>query len=119
VSWLDVGGLRAIPRRGARVLETPAGAIAVFRTSADRVFALRDRCPHRGGPLSQGIVHGECVTCPLHDWVIELSTGAACAPDQGVVETFAVRVERERVLVEVAGGTASAEREAQALAAPA
>jgi nitrite reductase (NADH) small subunit len=99
--WLDAGPLDAIPPRGARVLETADGPIAVFRTSDDRVFALRDRCPHRGGPLSQGIVHGKCVTCPLHDWVVDLPTGTARAPDEGVVETFAVRVERERVLVEL------------------
>jgi nitrite reductase (NADH) small subunit len=100
--WLDAGPLRAIPPRGARVLETAEGPIAVFRTSDERIFALRDRCPHRGGPLSQGIVHGTCVTCPLHDWVVELPTGTARAPDEGVVETFAVRIERERVLVELA-----------------
>lgn len=101
-SWLDAGPLSAIPVRGARVLETPHGPIALFRTSDARVFALRDRCPHRGGPLSQGIVHGACVTCPLHDWVIDLPTGTVRAPDEGVAETFAVRVEHGRVLVELA-----------------
>ena len=107
MSWLDVGSLSAIPRRGARVVKTPAGPIAVFRTSADRVFALRDRCPHRGGPLSQGIVFGTRVACPLHDWVIELGSGTARAPDEGAVETFAVRVEDERVLIEVPSAAAS------------
>jgi nitrite reductase (NADH) small subunit len=97
--WLDAGPLTAIPLRGARVLRTPRGPVALFRTSSERVFALRDRCPHRGGPLSQGIVHGECVTCPLHDWVVELTNGAARAPDDGAVETFAVRLERGRGLV--------------------
>ena len=101
MSWLDAGRVGAIPLRGARVLKTAAGAIAVFRTGDDRVFALRDRCPHRGGPLSQGIVHGACVTCPLHDWVVELPTGNARAPDEGAVETFAVRVERGRVLIRI------------------
>jgi nitrite reductase (NADH) small subunit len=97
--WLDAGPLAGIPLRGARVLRTPQGPVALFRTSSDRVFALRDRCPHRGGPLSQGIVHGDCVTCPLHDWVIELTSGTARSPDEGVVQTFEVRVERGRVLV--------------------
>jgi len=101
MSWLDVGALGAIPSRGARVLTTPDGAIALFRTGNDRVYALRDRCPHRGGPLSQGIVHGDCVTCPLHDWVIELATGSARAPDDGAVETFPVRIDNGRVLVDV------------------
>jgi nitrite reductase (NADH) small subunit len=104
MSWLDVGALGVIPIRGARVLATAAGPVAVFRTGANRVFALRDRCPHRGGPLSQGIVHGDCVTCPLHDWVIDLESGAARAPDEGCVETFPVRVESGRVLIDL--GTA-------------
>jgi nitrite reductase (NADH) small subunit len=109
VTWLDAGPLAAIPLRGARVLRTADGPIAVFRTGAGRVFALRDRCPHRGGPLSQGIVHGDCVTCPLHDWIVELGSGAARAPDQGVVETFAVRVDGERVLIELLSESTLAE----------
>jgi nitrite reductase (NADH) small subunit len=67
--------------------------IAVFRTAADEVFALTDRCPHRGGPLSQGIVFGTRVACPLHDWVIELKTGSAVAPDVGCTATHRVRIE--------------------------
>ena len=102
MTWVDAGPLRAIPVRGARVLAARGGAIALFRTGEDRVFALRDRCPHRGGPLSQGIVHGSCVTCPLHDWVVDLATGAARAPDHGTVETFPALVDGERVLVLVA-----------------
>jgi nitrite reductase (NADH) small subunit len=57
---------------GSRVVRTPSGDIAVFRTGDDEVFALDDRCPHKGGPLSQGIVHNKRVTCPLHNFVIEL-----------------------------------------------
>ena len=66
--------------------------IAVFRTADDRVFALRDRCPHKGGPLSQGIVFGESVACPLHNWCIDLKSGCATAPDEGSVKRFPVRV---------------------------
>ena len=82
-NWLDVGALADIPRRGARVVASREGPIAIFRTTDDRVFALHDKCPHRGGPLSQGIVHGEFVTCPLHGWNIALASGAAVAPDIG------------------------------------
>lgn len=89
--WTRVGRVNDVPRRGARRVETPWGVVAVFRTSADRLFALDDRCPHRGGPLSQGIVHGDAVTCPLHNWVIELEPGAARAPDQGCVRRFEIR----------------------------
>lgn len=97
--WIDAGPLDAIPRRGARVLRAGRRCIAVFRTGDDDVFGLEDRCPHRGGPLSQGIVHGRRVTCPLHDWVIELATGRAVEPDDGAVDTYAVRVADGRILV--------------------
>jgi nitrite reductase (NADH) small subunit len=97
--WRDVCDTAAIPLRGARVLRCAGVDIALFRTGEGRIYALRDRCPHRGGPLSQGIVHGDRVTCPLHDWIIDLSTGAAASPDEGCTETYAVRVDRGRVQV--------------------
>ncbi len=91
--WIEIGALADIPRQGARVVRTTKGDIAVFRTLDDEVFALRDRCPHKGGPLSQGIVHGKRVACPLHDWKIHLDSGGAVAPDEGCVPTFPVRIE--------------------------
>jgi nitrite reductase [NAD(P)H] small subunit len=99
MSWIVIGSLSDIPRRGARCLETPDGKIAVFRTADDRVFALDDRCPHKGGPLSQGIVHGASVTCPLHNWVISLETGEALGADEGSVRTVSVKVEDGRLFV--------------------
>ncbi|HXH01776.1 MAG TPA: nitrite reductase small subunit NirD [Candidatus Competibacteraceae bacterium] len=90
--WHDIGTLDDIPRLGARVVKSPQGDIAVFRTNDDQVFALRDRCPHKGGPLSQGIVHGHRVTCPLHNWVLELESGAAVAPDQGCAARYPVKM---------------------------
>jgi nitrite reductase (NADH) small subunit len=101
MSWVDAGEIDALPERGARVLRVGAEQIAVFRTSAGKVYALHDRCPHRGGPLSQGIVHGDRVTCPLHDWVIDLKSGAATGVDTGCTATFPVRVEAGRVLIDV------------------
>lgn len=98
-TWTDVGPVAAIPRRGARCILTPGGRIAVFRTADDRVLALEDRCPHRGGPLSQGIVHGLAVTCPLHNWVISLETGAAQGADDGRVRTVPITVRDGRILV--------------------
>lgn len=92
-AWIKVGPLESVPRRGARVIAGARGDIAIFRTAADAIFALDDRCPHRGGPLSQGIVFGERVACPLHDWVIELKTGGAVAPDVGCTITYPVRIE--------------------------
>lgn len=85
--------LEDIPRLGARRYHRGDGdTIAIFRTAADGVFALRDRCPHKGGPLSQGIVFGETVACPLHNWCIDLKSGTAAAPDEGCVERFPVAV---------------------------
>ena len=91
--WIDVGSIADIPRRGARCIATPQGRIAVFRTAEDQVFALEDHCPHRGGPLSQGIVHAAAVTCPLHNWVISLESGKAQGADEGCVRTIPVKVE--------------------------
>lgn len=91
--WIEVGRVNEIPQLGARVVRTPGGDIAVFRTADDEIFALRDKCPHKGGPLSQGIVHGKRVACPLHDWKIELDSGIAVAPDEGCAARFPVRVE--------------------------
>ena len=91
--WIEVATVDDIPRQGSRLVRTADGDIALFRTVDDQIFALRDRCPHKGGPLSQGIVHGGRVTCPLHNWRIELATGEAVAPDQGCAGRFEVRVE--------------------------
>jgi nitrite reductase (NADH) small subunit len=99
-AFLDIAALSDIPRQGARLVKTPAGCIAVFRTADDQVFALEDRCPHKGGPLSEGIVHGTSVTCPLHAWVFDLNSGAAQGADEGAVRTYRVRLEAGRVLLD-------------------
>jgi len=91
--WLAIGQLDEIPREGARIVKTRHGCIAVFRTATDQVFALNDRCPHKGGPLSQGIVHGNSVTCPLHNWVISLETGEAHGADEGRVARYPIKVD--------------------------
>jgi nitrite reductase (NADH) small subunit len=97
--WLDVGLLEDIPRLGARVVQVGDTNIAVFRTAEDKVFALRDSCPHKGGPLSQGIVHDNKVSCPLHDWKIHLDSGMAVAPDEGCAASYPVRIENNKVLL--------------------
>jgi len=97
--WVEAGPLVDIPVLGSRVLRFPQGDVAVFRNRQDEVFALRDRCPHKGGPLSQGIVSGRTVACPLHGWIIGLSDGQAAAPDEGCTNHFPVKVESGLVLV--------------------
>jgi nitrite reductase (NADH) small subunit len=108
MSWVDVGAASALPERGARVVRVGGVALAVFKTGDGRVFALLDRCPHRGGPLSQGIVHGARVTCPLHEWVIDLATGCATGADEGATPRFDVRLVSGRVLIDVPADLAAA-----------
>ncbi len=97
--WIEIGRVEDIPRQGARVVRSPSGDIAVFRTATDEIFALRDRCPHKGGPLSQGIVSGKTVTCPMHNWNISLDTGEAVAPDKGCAGHIPVKVADGRILL--------------------
>lgn len=101
VAWVSVGTLDDIPRLGARVVATERGDVAVFRTGDDQVFALDDRCPHKGGKLSQGIVHGHNVTCPLHNWVIGLEDGQAKVPDEGCVHRVQARLQDGRILLQL------------------
>jgi nitrite reductase (NADH) small subunit len=92
-TWTPICRLEDIPVLGSRrVARDKGAAVALFRTGSDKVFALLDRCPHKGGPLSQGIVFGESVACPLHNWSIALCDGVAAAPDVGCTPRFAVQV---------------------------
>ena len=91
--WIEIGSLNDIAIKGARVVKHAGGDIAIFRTSQDEVYALDNKCPHKGGPLSDGIVHGCRITCPLHNWVLELKTGKAVAPDEGEAKIWPVKVE--------------------------
>lgn len=101
MSWLDIGPVDQIPLRGARVVKTRLGCVALFRTGEDEVFATSDRCPHKGGPLSEGIVHGRAVTCPLHNWVFSLESGEAQGADEGAIDTYPVRVDQGNILLDV------------------
>lgn len=100
MNWNNICRVEDIPVLGARVVKTRGhGDIAIFRTADDEVFAMHDKCPHKGGPLSQGIVHGRTVTCPLHSWKLQLENGEALAPDVGCSKPFSVRVEDGQVLL--------------------
>ncbi|MDD9726796.1 nitrite reductase small subunit NirD [Roseovarius sp. SK2] len=105
MSWIDICAIDEIPLRGARKLKTSHGCIAVFRTADNEVFATSNTCPHKGGPLSEGIVHGQSVTCPLHNWVFDLETGQARG-ETGKIATYPLKVEDGRVLLDGAGLTA-------------
>ena len=99
--WVEIGPLSDIAPKGARIIKHAGGDIAIFRTSDDEVYALNNKCPHKGGPLSDGIVHGCRITCPLHNWVLELKTGKAVAPDEGEAKTWPVKVEDGMVYLEI------------------
>lgn len=98
---VDIGSIHDVPQRGARCVEKGELTIAIFRTAEDQFFALEDKCPHKNGPLSQGIVHDGCVTCPLHNWVISLKTGQAQGADEGETKTYTVIVRDERLLLDL------------------
>lgn len=98
--WVDVVALEDIPRLGSRVIKTDTMNIAVFRTTSDEVFAIKDECPHKQGPLSQGIVHGASVTCPLHNWKIDLASGEALGPDEGCTNVYPVKIDDGQVYIQ-------------------
>ncbi|KKB11661.1 tRNA-(guanine-N1)-methyltransferase [Devosia geojensis] len=98
-NWIEIGRVTDIPQRGARCVNTPAGKIAVFRTADNHIYAIENRCPHKGGPLAEGIVHGASVTCPLHNWVFDLASGEAQGADEGQVRTFPIDVVDGRIFM--------------------
>ena len=92
VQWYDLGPLSDVPLRGARRVVINKQPIGLFRTASNEVYAIEDRCPHHNGPLSDGIVHDNCVTCPLHNWVISLRDGTAQGADNGNVAVYPVQI---------------------------
>lgn len=100
-NWVSIGTLSDIPVRGSRCVDVGETTIAIFRTSENQVFALEDKCPHKNGPLSQGIVHDGCVTCPLHNWVISLATGEAQGADEGQTSSFPIQMDGEKILLDI------------------
>lgn len=106
--WIEIARLDDIPPLGARVVHTETRDIAVFRTAGDQLFALHDRCPHQHGPLSQGIVHGTSVTCPLHNWRIDLASGQALGADEGCTRTIPVKLEGDRIYLGIASAEGAA-----------
>jgi nitrite reductase (NADH) small subunit len=99
--WKVICAVNDIPLLGARVVNRAANTnVAIFRGHQNKVFALLDKCPHKGGPLSQGIVFGERVACPLHNWNIELESGCAVSPDEGCTQKFSVKVEDDQVYLD-------------------
>jgi len=119
-NWKYICQVADIPRQGARRVARPQGLeVALFRTGADAVYALLDYSPYKGGPLSQGMVFGDNVACPLHNWTISLASGQALAPDEGSTPAFRVRVEDGAVYLDAAELAAHALAQTRPLAGPA
>ena len=118
--WTLICTIDEIPVLGSRRVERASGLdVAVFRNSQDNVFALLDRCPHKGGPLSQGIVFGTSVACPLHNWTIGLCDGQASAPDEGCTPKFSVKLDNGQVFLKSAELLNHATVETRPIAGPA
>ena len=119
-NWKYICQVQDIPRQGARRVARPRGLeVALFRTAGDEVFALLDRCPHKGGPLSQGTVFGKSVACPLHNWTIGLCNGQAAAPDEGCTPAFQGKVEDGAVFLDADELAGRALHETRPMAGPA
>lgn len=97
--FIDIGALEDIPLRGARLVRTPEGEIAVFRTATNAIFAVDEWLPGKAGPLSNGIQHGQSVTDPMYNWVFDLETGEAQGSDEGRVRVWETRIENARILI--------------------
>jgi nitrite reductase (NADH) small subunit len=118
--WTAICSIEDIPVLGSRRVARAAGLdVAVFRNDKNEVFALLDRCPHKGGPLSQGIVFGTSVACPLHNWTIGLCTGQAAAPDEGCTPRFEVKLDAGQVYLKTAELTKHAIDQTRPVAGPA
>ncbi|RAK18249.1 assimilatory nitrite reductase (NAD(P)H) small subunit [Anoxybacillus vitaminiphilus] len=98
---IEVGALHHLPKRIGKCVKIGHMELALFRLSNDHVYAVENRCPHRGGDLSQGIVSGEFLFCPLHDWKICMRDGNVQAPDRGCVKTYKVEIENEKIYVQL------------------
>ena len=99
--WTDVGAINDIPIHGARRIITKDFPIGIFKTQEGKIFAIIDECPHKKGPLTEGIIHGNAIACPLHNWSISLETGEALGADagKGCTHTIPLKIENNRILL--------------------
>ncbi|WP_200760816.1 nitrite reductase small subunit NirD [Effusibacillus dendaii] len=100
-TMVEIGNIHDLPLQTGRVVKVNGREIAVFRISSGDVRAVENRCPHKNGPLAEGIVAGEYVFCPLHDRKINLNDGNVQAPDSGCVTTYRVDVTDEKVYISI------------------
>jgi nitrite reductase (NADH) small subunit len=100
--WIRVAPASSIPLREGRAVQLGDRDIALFNLG-DRFLAVDNRCPHKGGPLADGIVAGDTVVCPLHAWKVCLESGGVVRPagERACVHSYETRIDDDLVLVEV------------------
>lgn len=101
MNWHDVGETDQLPKQAARAFLIDGIPIALVRTASDQYFAIENSCPHRSGPLSDGFVFGDNISCPLHGWNFSLVTGTAIFPDIGCIKTFPLEIKENRIRIAV------------------
>ncbi len=99
VERIRVATLSELPRNLGKTVSIGPYEIALFHLGNGKIRAIENRCPHKGGVLAEGIISGEHVFCPMHDWKINVSDGNVQAPDTGCVKTFEVEVDRDEVFI--------------------
>lgn len=92
-NWIKITEVENIPSMGSRKVVIDEIEIAIFKTKDDSIFAINNTCPHKQGKLSEGLVHEHIVTCPLHNWDIDLATGEALGNDSGCTNVYESKVE--------------------------
>jgi nitrite reductase/ring-hydroxylating ferredoxin subunit len=99
--WVRVAGTADVPPGQGREVMADDQVVALFRVDADHYYALDGICPHAGGPLGEGELHGSIVTCPWHGWQFDVSTGTHCLNRNLTHRSYAVKVEGDDILVEL------------------
>ncbi|WP_223589121.1 nitrite reductase small subunit NirD [Neobacillus bataviensis] len=94
-----VGKAEDLPQKLGKTVTIGRKEIAVFKLENGKIHAIENRCPHKGGVLAEGIVSGEFVYCPLHDWKISVMDGRVQAPDVGCVQSYPVEIRDGQVFI--------------------
>jgi len=98
-NWQLIADLKDLPKQGAKSYTIGDRSIGIFRTFHNQIFAIHDQCPHKQGPLSEGLIHGKYVTCPLHDWTIDLQSGSCQSPDEGQVACYPLLIDGDEIWI--------------------
>lgn len=99
MSKIEISSVEQLPEKLGKCVKVRDMELALFRSSSGQIYALENRCPHKGGDLSQGIVSGEFVFCPLHDWKICMKDGKVQEPDHGCVKTYKVEMNDDKLFI--------------------